>query len=223
MPQSEAASVSGLQGRTLQRGTLKDGAVEVVRAALLAGDMVPGRIYSANSLAAQLGVSNSPVREAMMELAGKGLLEVVRNRGFRVVEMTEADRREVYNLRLMVEVPAVVEVARQGLAADDEAELRRLLEQVLAAADSGDLREYLDADQFLHMRIVGLLGNRRLCAIVENLRDQSRVRGSYRLTERGILARSAREHVPIVEALLTGDADAVQSLMAKHLAYACPE
>ncbi len=220
MPENEAASVSGL--RTLQRGSLKDEAVEVVRSALLAGDMVPGRIYSANSLAAQLGVSNSPVREAMMELAGKGLLEVVPNRGFRVVEMTDADRQEVYNLRLMVEVPAVVEVARQGLAADDEPELRRLLEQVLAAADSGNLRNYLDADQSLHMRIVALLGNRRLYGIVENLRDQSRVRGSYRLTERGMLAQSAQEHIPIVEALIAGDAGAVQSLMVKHLAYACP-
>ncbi|MER2136090.1 MAG: GntR family transcriptional regulator [Arthrobacter sp.] len=220
MPENEAAPVSGL--RTLQRGSLKDEAVEVVRSALLAGDMVPGRIYSANSLAAQLGVSNSPVREAMMELAGKGLLEVVRNRGFRVVEMTDADRREVYNLRLMVEVPAVVEVARQGLAADDEPVLRRLLEQVLAAADSGNLRNYLDADQALHMRIVALLGNRRLCRIVENLRDQSRVRGSYRLAERGMLAQSAQEHVPIVEALIAGDAGAAQSLMVEHLAYACP-
>lgn len=220
MPENEAAPVSGL--RTLQRGSLKDEAVEVVRSALLAGDMVPGRIYSANSLAAQLGVSNSPVREAMMELAGKGLLEVVRNRGFRVVEMTDADRREVYNLRLMVEVPAVVEVARQGLAADDEPVLRRLLEQVLAAADSGNLRNYLDADQALHMRIVALLGNRRLCGIVENLRDQSRVRGSYRLAERGMLAQSAQEHVPIVEALIAGDAGAAQSLMVEHLAYACP-
>jgi len=220
MPENEAASVSGLQ--ILQRGTLKDGAVEAVRSALLAGDMVPGRIYSANSLAARLGVSNSPVREAMMELAGKGLLEVVRNRGFRVVEMTDADRREVYDLRLMVEVPAVAEVARRGLAADDEPELRRLLKQVLATADSGDLREYLDADQALHMRVVALLGNRRLCGIVENLRDQSRVRGSYRLAERGMLAQSAQEHVPIVEALIAGDADAANSLMIEHLAYACP-
>ena len=220
MPDNEAASVSGLQ--ILQRGTLKDGAVEAVRSALLAGDMVPGRIYSANSLAARLGVSNSPVREAMMELAGKGLLEVVRNRGFRVVEMTDADRREVYDLRLLVEVPAVAEVARRGLAADDEPELRRLLKQVLATADSGDLREYLDADQALHMRVVALLGNRRLCGIVENLRDQSRVRGSYRLAERGMLAQSAQEHVPIVEALVAGDADAANSLMIEHLAYACP-
>jgi len=222
MSESQSGSVSGLQGRTLQRGSLKDGAVEVVRSALLAGEMVPGRIYSANSLAAQLGVSNSPVREAMMELAGKGLLEVVRNRGFRVVEMTDADRQEVYDLRLMVEVPAVVEAARQGLAGSDEAELRRLLEQVLATADSGDLREYLDADQALHLRFVALLGNRRLCGIVENLRDQSRVRGSYRLAERGVLARSAQEHVPIVEALIAGDADAVRSLMVDHLSYARP-
>lgn len=222
MLESESPPLPGLQGRILHRGTLKDEALSIVRSALLAGDMLPGQIYSANSLAAQLGVSNSPVREAMMELAGKGLLEVVRNRGFRVVEMTAADRLEVYKLRMMVEVPAVVEAAKRGLGGQEQAVIRRLLEQVLAAAETENLRDYLDADQALHMGIIALLGNRRLSAIVENLRDQSRVHGSYHLTERGVLAQSAREHGPIVEALIAGDADTVHALMVEHLSYARP-
>lgn len=222
MLESESPPLPGLQGRILHRGTLKDEALSIVRSALLAGDMLPGQIYSANSLAAQLGVSNSPVREAMMELAGKGLLEVVRNRGFRVVEMTAADRLEVYKLRMMVEVPAVVEAAKRGLSGQEQAVIRRLLEQVLAAAETENLRDYLDADQALHMGIIALLGNRRLSAIVENLRDQSRVYGSYHLTERGVLAQSAREHGPIVEALIAGDADTVHALMVEHLSYARP-
>lgn len=222
MLESDSAPVIGLHGLTLHRGTLKDEALAVVRSALLSGDMKPGRIYSANSLAAQLGVSNSPVREAMMDLAGKGLLEVVRNRGFRVVEMTDADRQEVYDLRMLVEVPAVVQAAQRGLSNKEQSEIRRLLQEVLDTAETGDLRNYLDADQALHMGIVALLGNRRLYGIVENLRDQSRVRGSYHLTERGVLAQSAQEHLPIVEALISGESEVLQRLMVEHLSYARP-
>ncbi|NMR29134.1 GntR family transcriptional regulator [Crystallibacter degradans] len=221
--QDSINEVAGFRSLGLNRGTLKDEAVEVVRQALMSGDMKPGRIYSANSLAVQLGVSNSPVREAMMELATKGLLEVVRNRGFRVVEMSDADRREVYDLRMLIEVPAVVQVAEKRLAAPHEKLMRSLLQKTLDTARPENMLEYLDADQAFHMGIVGLLGNRRLNAIIENLRDQSRVRGSYHLAERGVLRQSAEEHGPIVEALLAGDTAQVELLMVSHLDYARPE
>jgi len=222
MQDSNVREVIGVQALRLQRGTLKDEALGVVRAALLSGEMKPGRIYSANSLAAQLGVSNSPVREAMMELAAKGLLEVVRNRGFRVVEMSAADRQEVYDLRMMVEVPAVLTVAQRGLNDDEQAVVRGLAQATLDSAHPDRMPEYLDADQAFHMGIVELLGNRRLNAIVENLRDQSRVRGSYHLAERGVLRQSAEEHLPIVEALIAGDAARLEALMVEHLDYARP-
>ena len=221
--QDSINGVAAFKSLGLNRGTLKDEAVEVVRQALMSGGMKPGQIYSANSLAVQLGVSNSPVREAMMELATKGLLEVVRNRGFRVVEMTDEDRREVYELRMLVEVPAVVQVAERGLAAQHEELIRKLAQDTLDAARPDNMLEYLDADQAFHMGIVALLGNRRLNAIVENLRDQSRVRGSYHLAERGLLRQSAEEHGPIVEALIAGDASQVELLMVSHLDYARPE
>lgn len=216
---SDIAGVGTLGGR----GTLKDEAVAVVRRAIMAGDMKPGMIYSANSLAPQLGVSNSPVREAMMELASKGLLEVVKNRGFRVVEMTAADKQEIYDLRLLIEVPAVLRVAKQGVTEGQRIEIQRLADRTLAEALPDNMPAYLDADQAFHMGIVGLLNNGRLSAIVENLRDQSRVRGSYHLAERGLLRVSAEEHLPIVWALVNGDLPTLERLLIEHLDYARPE
>lgn len=220
--QDSRNEVAAFKSLGLNRGTLKDEAVAVVRQALMAGVMEPGQIYSANSLAVQLGVSNSPVREAMMELSTKGLLEVVRNRGFRVVEMSDADRREVYDLRMMIEVPAVVQVAERGLASQNAQLVRELAQTTMDTARPDNMLEYLDADQAFHMGIVGLLGNRRLNGIIENLRDQSRVRGSYHLAERGLLRQSAQEHGPIVEALIAGDTARVEALMTSHLDYARP-
>jgi DNA-binding GntR family transcriptional regulator len=212
-----------LEFAELSRSTLKESTEALIRRALLSGAMKPGAIYSANSLAARLGVSNSPAREAMMSLVNKGLLELVRNRGFRVVELTERDKREVYDLRRLIEVEAVRRVAGAGLDADQAAALRALAEQTVAAAGGDDMVEYLEADQRFHAALVGLLENRRWSAIVENLRDQSRINGSYNpLRERGQVGASAKEHEAIAEAVIAGDEDRAAELMTRHLDYARP-
>ncbi|MEV8181498.1 GntR family transcriptional regulator [Specibacter sp. NPDC078692] len=220
--QDQPNAVAGLRGLDEGRATLKDEAVFIVRRALMSGAMQPGRIYSANALATQLGVSNSPVREAMMALTEKGLLEVVRNRGFRVIEMTDADQREVYDLRMLVEVTATGRVAAQGVGTADAARLTKLAERTIATSQPDTMVDYLEADQKFHLGIVELLGNSRMNKIVENLRDQSRVSGSYHLAERGLLAASAAEHLPILAALLAGDRDRVEALMGAHLSYSLP-
>lgn len=211
-----------LHAAELSRPTLKDSTEALIRRALLSGAMKPGEIYSANALAARLGVSNSPAREAMMSLANKGLLELVRNRGFRVVELTDRDRQEVYDLRRLVEVEAVRRVAESGVTAEDAVLLRRLTEETVAAAAADGMLEYLEADQRFHAALVGLLGNARWTAIVENLRDQSRINGSYHLQERGLLKSSAAEHRGITEAVVAGDPELAAERMVRHLDYARP-
>ncbi|MER6873164.1 GntR family transcriptional regulator, partial [Amycolatopsis sp. NPDC000673] len=95
----------------LQRTNLREQVLEVVRQAMVSGDLRPGDIYSAAALATRLGVSSSPVREALLTLVNQGLLEPVRNRGYRVVAMTERDLDEIYEMRLLLEVPATLSAA----------------------------------------------------------------------------------------------------------------
>jgi len=208
---------------TLPRTTLKDATEALIRRSLLSGAMKPGEVYSANSLAARLGISNSPAREAMMALVGKNLLELVRNRGFRVVELSREDRREVYELRMLIEVEAVRRVAEAGVTPDQAAHLRGLARQGLAAARSQDTLDYLEMDQRFHVELVDLLGNSRWTAIVENLRDQSRINGAYfNLKDSGHQEESAQEHSAIAEAVIAGDAGRAADLMTRHLDYAKP-
>ncbi|WP_051973084.1 GntR family transcriptional regulator [Cryobacterium sp. MLB-32] len=214
--------VGGLSGVKLVRGTLKDEAISVVRRALMAGEMEPGKIYSANSLAVQLGVSNSPVREAMMALSAKGLLEVVRNRGFRVVEMTVQDQLEVYDLRLLVEVPSIGRLAEMSIAQPDAARLRDLAQATVTKADPHNMLEFLESDQHFHLSLIEMLNNRRLLAIIENLRDQSRINDTYRLLEHGRLQHSAVEHGLILDAILAGNRPLAERLMTEHLDYSKP-
>lgn len=208
---------------SLQHSTLKDSTEAMLRRALLDGEMKPGEIYSANAIATQLGLSNSPVREAMMSLVNRGLLELVRNRGFRVVELDDKDKREVYDLRLLVEVEAVRRISSRGLSENQIAELRALCQKTIDLTN-GSLSEYLEADQEFHLKLVELLGNRRWLEIVEQLRDQSRVNGSYEHLEGdGKLLASAQEHEQITNAVIGGEPELAAALMIQHLEYARPE
>lgn len=211
----------GLDSQALSRQTLKDSTETMIRRALLNGAMKPGEIYSANALASQLGISNSPAREAMMSLVNKGLLELVRNRGFRVVELSQKDKQEVYELRRLMEVEAVRRAAERTVDDATAAELRALAQKTVELSAQGDIAAYLEADQTFHSALVGRLGNSRWSEIVDNLRDQSRVNGAYSyLQDGGLMPNTAHEHLEIVEAVLAGDGDRASELMIEHLDYA---
>lgn len=202
--------------------TLKDSVEARIRRALLSGDMKVGEIYSANSLASQLGISNSPAREAMMSLAHRGLLKPVRNRGFRVVELSEHDKREVYELRLQIEVEAVRRAARLPLAPEQTALITALSQRTEELA-GGDLLDYLEADQAYHLGLVGLTGNQRWTDMVATLRDQSRINGRYNhLRGCSALRRTADEHQRITRAVVDGESELAAALMVEHLEYARP-
>lgn len=211
---------------TRSRTSLKEEIEERIRRKLVSGEMKPGHLYSANSMASQLGISNSPVREAMLSLSSEGLLEPVRNRGFRVVLMSPTDRQEVYDLRRLIEVEAVRRVA--SLRLDDD-QASTLMNLALAAHDQlpdtpgGDLLPYLDADHKFHCYLVDLLGNKRWSKIVRTLRNQSRINGVYQhLGNEEKDRRSAEEHIAIANAVRRGEAILAADLMVCHLEYARP-
>src|SRR5262245_43722716 len=94
----------------LQRLSLKDQARQAIRPSIITGELEAGRLYTVGSFAAELGVSATPVREALGDLAAAGLVEVIRNRGFRIPILSEDDLDQIFELRLMLEVPAVASV-----------------------------------------------------------------------------------------------------------------
>ncbi|WP_156491175.1 GntR family transcriptional regulator, partial [Brevibacterium casei] len=93
--------------------SLREHALAIIRDAIATGELDEERIYSAAGLAKQLGISLSPVREAMMALVTEGTVEAVPNRGFRLVPVTEADLEEIIRIRVLLAVPAVRELCRQ--------------------------------------------------------------------------------------------------------------
>ncbi|MDK3258256.1 GntR family transcriptional regulator [Blastococcus capsensis] len=204
-----------------QRRNLRQEITVALRAALVTGEMRPGVLYSAPTLAEKFGVSATPVREAMLDLAGEGLVEPVRNKGFRVSELSEKDLDEITYLRQLIEVPAVGDVAS---AMDDamrpRAEaLRPMARTIVRLATERDLLAYVEADRQFHLALLELTGNRHLVDLVANLRARSRLYGLQQLADRGELGRSAAEHEEIVELVVHGRAAEAADLMRRHIQH----
>jgi DNA-binding GntR family transcriptional regulator len=198
--------------------SLREEVADAVRAALVAGQMQPGLVYSAPALATRFGVSPTPVREAMLDLAKEGLVQVVPNKGFRVTELSDAELDEITELRRLIEVPTVSRLAGR-LAAADLAPLRDLAADIVAAARAGDLIGYVEADRRLHLDLLGLAGNTRIVATVGDLRMRTRLYGLEQLAVRGQLVASAEEHVRLLDLLAGCDAEPVAALMHRHLGH----
>jgi DNA-binding GntR family transcriptional regulator len=209
-----------LRSRTLisVQERLRDQVANALRAALISGELRPGVVYSAPTLAADFGVSATPVREAMLDLAREGLVEAVRNKGFRVTALSEQDLDEYTEIRALIEVPTVGRVTRTAAAEQLEA-LRPQAEAIVAAARRHDLIGYLEADRQFHLDLLGLAGNARLVETVGDLRKRSRLYGLNRLDQRGELVSSAEEHLELLDLMLTGDAPAAEACMARHLGH----
>ncbi|MFI9431206.1 MULTISPECIES: GntR family transcriptional regulator [Streptosporangium] len=201
-----------------ERQSLREQVAHALRAALITGEMRPGVVYSAPVLAAQFGVSATPVREAMLDLAKEGLVEAVRNKGFRVTELSDRDLDELTEIRQLIEVPTVARLADRARAESFEP-LRPLAEQIVDAAERGDLLAYVDADIRFHVELLALAGNAHLVDVVRDLRNRARLYGLSALYARGVLVDSAREHLDLLELLAAGDTGGSERLMRNHIQH----
>jgi DNA-binding GntR family transcriptional regulator len=197
---------------------LRQQAVAKLRSGIVTGQIEAGRLYPISFFADQLGVSATPVREALLDLANEGLVEVVRNRGFRVVQLTGQDLDEIFQLRLMLEVPAIRDVCGK-LTPEELKEHRADAKAISRYAREGDLSGFLEADRVFHMRLLSRTGNGRLCAMVAQLRDLARLYGLPGLLGSKAFTQSAHEHVELLEALEAGDAPLAVRLITRHLEH----
>lgn len=204
-----------------ERQSLRHQVAHALRAALVAGEMRPGVLYSAPALAEKFGVSATPVREAMLDLANEGLVEAVRNKGFRVTELSNRELDDITHVRSLIEVPTVGEVAARCDAemAPKVEELRAVAREIESLAVKPDLIRYVEVDRQFHLRLLALAGNDHLVEVVRNLRARSRLYGLQGLAARGELQRSAREHEQLVDLVLAGDAKGAADLMRRHIGH----
>ena len=201
-----------------QVASLRDRISESLSAAIISGELAPGTLVSVPTLASQFVVSATPVREAMLDLEQRGFVVAVRNKGFRVTEVSEQDLREIVELRQLIEAPAMRQLAGRFLV-ETLPQWRALAEQIAAHADNANLTGFIESDRDFHLGLFGLYGNMRLVEMVRELRSQTRMVNLARMTKSDELLESAREHHLMLDLLERGDGAALEELTIKHLGH----
>ena len=202
----------------IPRLNLRQDAANQLRAQVTAGALEPGVFYSIGAVAAQLQVSATPVREAVLELAQEGLLEVSKNRGFQVRVPTDKELDDLLDLRVVLEVPAMGRLAGQR-PAPDLADLRPVADHLVQLAESGDMVEFVAVDKDFHLALTARLGNEQYVGMVEQLRNRTRLLGLPHLVGDTGLVSSAREHVQLLDLVEAGDVTGTEDLMRRHLGH----
>jgi DNA-binding GntR family transcriptional regulator len=201
----------------LETSSLRTKAHAAIRASIITGELQAGEIFPVSYFASRLGVSATPVREALFDLGREGLVEVVRNRGFRVPVLTDAELDDIFEVRMLLEVPSIGRLGDLDL--DTIAECREYARHNEAYARAGDVAGFLESDRLFHGRLLRPLGNRRLTELIAQLRDIARLPGLSQLAGSPELSISAREHEALIDALVRSDRERAVAMMRRHLEH----
>lgn len=211
--------MKGLLDEKVQAQSLVDVVAERIEAAIISGALEPGSRLSEQGLAASLGVSRGPLREAIRRLEGRKLLERTPNIGVRVAALSLTDLKEILEVREALEGMAC-SLAARNMTDDEIAALKGLLDdhgkQKAVQAGTGYYQESKDFD--FHFRIVAGSRNERLSQMLfGDLYYLLRVYRYKSSTKPGRAMEALQEHRAIVDALGRRDAVAAEQTMREHL------
>ena len=218
MSQTEASSGQPLRQR----------AYDHLQRKLISGELRAGSVVSEQSLATEIGMSRTPVREAIRTLEQEGVLEPLPRFGTRVRTLERRDLEELYELREAVEPFAVAKAARAVLP-EDVLSLRRVCGEIQALAlelkksklpslDAAQMQRLLGADLGFHLMLLRVAGNQRMMKIVSDSRLLTAIFGTQRQAHTvQVLEQTHKEHAAILEAVEQGNGAAAGRAMSAHI------
>lgn len=198
--------------------SLREQVERAISSRIVSGEYAPRTVLTVPTLAVDFGISATPVREAMLTLARRGFLDPVRNKGFRVTDVSPDELRHLAETRALLEAPPMRTLAGT-LAGDVLAELAVTADEIVTAARERRLQDYLELDTRFHLRILGCTGNPYLVSVVRDLRQRTRLTGLAALADAGTLEESSLEHAELVRLLAAGDGEAAEELMRRHTGH----
>jgi DNA-binding GntR family transcriptional regulator len=204
----------GLSGRLAQRA-LYEQVAEQLRSRIFGHTLAPGSWIDEQALAAEYGISRTPLREALKVLAAEGLVTMKLRRGAYVTEVSARDLSEVFHLLALLESDAAAVVAEH--ASDAQlAELESLHRQL--ETSTADRDRFFAANESFHMRLLEFADNRWCNQMVADLRKVMKLNRHHSLFKQGRLEASLREHRQIMAALKARNPARAQQLMQQHMA-----
>ncbi|WP_296869564.1 GntR family transcriptional regulator [Tibeticola sp.] len=200
---------------TLAPRALYEEVAELLRQRIFRRELQPGAWIDEMRLAQELGISRTPLREALKVLAAEGLVTMKVRRGAYVTEVSEKDLRDVYHLLALLEADAAAEVAARA-DATDLAALQALHGELEAAVADRD--RFFAVNERFHMALLERADNRWRLQMVADLRKVMKLNRHHSLLKRGRIEESLAEHRTLMAALRAGDAQAARDGMQRHFA-----
>jgi len=211
-PPARKAALVALPGRASRT----DDAYQAIRRRILDNVYPPGHQALESALADDLGISRTPVREALIRLANEGLVEVIPRHGMRVLPVSPLDMREIYEVLTALESAAAEMLARRK---PSDAELKPLVDatrDMARALKANDLDGWAAADERFHQKLVELTGNRTLIDAVARLGDRVHRARMFTLRLRPKPVSSTQEHMAMLERVRGGDAAGAVEVNRAH-------
>ena len=202
--------------------TSAERALATLRDLIMGGELAPGARLGEVELADRLGVSRTPVREALSRLAAEGLVEIAPNRGARVATWTVAELEGVFDLRSVLEPQLTAHAVPNATAADvDELDdLARRMHEVGTPGPGQDLDALVPLNRAFHDRLVALAAHPTLATALAAAIHPPIVRRNFLTYDEASLRRSLAHHGEIVAALRAGDPEWARAVMTSHIANA---
>lgn len=195
---------------------LRDVVFNTLRHAILKGELEPGERLMEIALAQKLGVSRTPIREAIRKLELEGLVVMVPRKGAEVADITEKDLRDVLEVRTALEELSI-ELAMKNMTDEDYENLKNASKSFAKDSEGDDLIKIAEADVAFHEVIYMATGNKRLIQMINNLREQMyRYRLEY-IKDKSTHARLVEEHERIIEAMQKQDVNAAKAAIKLHV------
>ncbi|MBK8021180.1 MAG: GntR family transcriptional regulator [Chloroflexi bacterium] len=201
----------------IQNKSLREHVLEMLRNAIVNGELKPGQTLVEADLASQLGVSRAPLREAINILNAEGLLETVPYHGTTVTKLARKDIEDLYSIRSLMEGFAVQRLIALGQAEVVAEQLRDICADMMASADEGNLREVNFIDRHFHDTLVASSQNELLVMLWGMVSLRVRQVMSLRNQKKGNLHEIGRNHLAIVDAIAAEDTDLSVQLLHHHI------
>jgi len=191
-------------------------AYETLRDSILNGKLVPGEIYNEMALAKELGISRTPVREALLELSSQGLVTYLPRKGVMIKHYTSRDVEEIFELRSAIELAALEKVVKAS-PPYDLSKLEKSVNDQRKAWKKGDSDAYIHFDRVFHLAFCEMIGNRRFFSILENIRDLIHLMAIQALEKEGRGEEVIQEHEVVIQAIKEGKQVNARKAMDYHL------
>lgn len=197
--------------------SLNDLAYERLKNGILTGKLVAGEVYSELQLAKELGVSRTPVREALLKLATENLIVFQPRKGISVNYFSKKDIENFFELRQAIEEATVAKIAG-NLSKDQLQTIKNIIiEQENCAKNNYDQKVFLEIDRKFHLFLIEASGNRIMAQTYNNIRDYVTITAKEAMMKKGRVNEVIYEHKAIVKALSEGNVEKANEAIKNHL------